>query len=379
MCKRLESLSSLSKKAQLSGDFSSPQKSRANQVDLPTMKSEVSMNVMYQVNKFFKQVVFEGKKPHYSIEDISSVMLSAALNRKSINSVANRPDADTVFYRLKNGIRLDKLADIIKNTAPKVKEKVILAIDGHDIMFYGDKKTQKIVGTKEKAGSNYAFKYLAVKMINKGKAYFVDLMPMDSGSVVEAAIASLERLEKKYDIGLVLMDGEFFSGAIIDHLKKKGCDFIIRRRSLKKLLHLPYHKAIKSRMAYKSRKGRPDTLEAGFYVYRYHGRKGSFFLASNMNIDPQRLRALFKKRWGIETGFREVNRLLIKTISKDWRIRMLLYAFSMWLYNYWVRSKRSLILFTLDSMKTLLFKELRKALFRLKVTFKDIYCLGGGL
>jgi Transposase DDE domain. len=333
------------------------------------------MRVMYLVNKFLANVLRKGVKQHYSMEDISSVLLTAAYRRSTVNSVSRSPDPDTVFIRLKD-IDLDRLASIVMDTAPRIKGKVMIAIDGHDEMFYGDEDVDMVIGTGEKAGSYRAFKYLAVKLIRGEEAYFVYLQPMSNGSVVDAAISSLEKLGRKYDIDTVLMDGEFFSSRLLNHFDGKGIHFVCRRRSLKRLRDVPYEKPVKTRMRGKSRKDRPDTVEVEYYLYRYHGRGGKdFFLASDMKKDAEELRKLFKKRWGIETGFREVNRLKIRTISRDWRIRLLFYAISMWLYNQWL-SVRGYGMTRLDSFRMLIVREIDKALFRLKVVFKYLFYRG---
>ena len=326
------------------------------------------MKTIQSVNKTLSKIIYAGEKPHYPIHAIANVLMTAALMRTTVNSAAGRPNADTVFLRVKEGLRFDDVEDIIKKTRPKINKKVTIAIDGHDEMFYGDEDTKGVVGTREKAGSYHAFKYLAAKMVYGKDAYFVDLIRMKNGSVVDAAIDSVKGLTKVYDVGLVLMDGEFFSGRMLDFLKKAGRHYIIRRRSIKKLLDsIPYNKAVRCRTREKLRSDRPDTVEVVYYVYRYHGRGGrDFFLASDRRMEPEKLRKLFKERWGIETGFREINRLKIKTTSKDWRIRLLFYSISMMLYNEWVFVRRRGWI-RLDEFKMILFTELRKAVNRLKI------------
>lgn len=331
------------------------------------------MKISQSINKTLSKVIYAGEKPHYPICTIANVLTIAALMRTSVNAVAGSPNADTVFLRCREGLRFEDVEDILKKTRPRIKGKVTIAIDGHDEMFYGDKHTKGVIGTREKAGSYHAFKYLCVKLIGAEKAYFVCLARMENGSVVDAAIDSMKELAKAYDIGLVLMDGEFFCGRMLRFLDKMKIHFIIRRRSIKRLLDsVTYGKAVRCRTREKLRTDRPDTVEAGYCLYRYHGRGGrDFFLASDIMAKPERLRKTFKKRWEIETGFREVNRLKIKTLSKDWRIRMLFYAISMMLYNEWVSARcAGAGWIRLDEFKRALFTEVRKAVNRLKICFK---------
>jgi len=58
--------------------------------------------------------------------------------------------------------------------------------------------------------------------------------------------------------------------------------------------------------------------------------------ATNTHISPERMRKLFKRRWGIETSYRMVNKFLAKTTSKIYSIRLLYFYLAILLYNLWV-------------------------------------------
>ena len=45
---------------------------------------------------------------------------------------------------------------------------------------------------------------------------------------------------------------------------------------------------------------------------------------------------LFKKRWGIETGYRMIRKFLARTTSKRYSIRLLYFYLAVLLYNFWV-------------------------------------------
>ena len=70
------------------------------------------------------------------------------------------------------------------------------------------------------------------------------------------------------------------------------------------------------------------------------GKKLSF--ATNENYDendlgfPQRLLALYGKRWGIETSYRVKKGLRPLTTSKNYLIRLFYFLFSCLLYNLWI-------------------------------------------
>lgn len=287
------------------------------------------------------QLISETPFSQYSRWQIIDALLAAALQHKSLESVALSPNSDTVFTRIIHDVT--GLRQLVRQMRPAVCGPVTLAIDGHDEMYYG-KKVEGVVGTEHKKGTCWAFKFLAVKIIASNRRYIVDIIPMDSGSVTQPTIDVLTELLKVYDISMVVMDGEFQCTEILRYLTEMKVDYIIRRRTFAGLekKNLPYNVAIPHSTREKIRNDRPDTLEVDYYIYRFHGRKSKagkstdFYLVSNLNTTSKRIRKLFKKRWEIETGFREVNRVKIKTCTRDSFLRILFYVIACAIYNIWI-------------------------------------------
>ena len=77
-----------------------------------------------------------------------------------------------------------------------------------------------------------------------------------------------------------------------------------------------------------------------------------FFLVSNMKNGLKTIRKLFKTRWNIETGFREVNRAEIKTTTRDFLVRLFFYVVSCMVYNMWrkIRFRYSMFAIRFDDI-----------------------------
>ena len=61
-----------------------------------------------------------------------------------------------------------------------------------------------------------------------------------------------------------------------------------------------------------------------------------FIFATNTHLRSERIRKLFRRRWGIETSYRMVNKFLARTTSKLYGIRLLYFYLAILLYNLWV-------------------------------------------
>ena len=66
------------------------------------------------------------------------------------------------------------------------------------------------------------------------------------------------------------------------------------------------------------------------------GRDKLFIFATNTNLKPEKIRDVFRKRWGIETSYRMVRMFHAKTTSKLYRLRILYFYLAVLLYNLWI-------------------------------------------
>ena len=149
------------------------------------------------------------------------------------------------------------------------------------------------------------------------------------------AVATLIYTAKDYVIDIVIMDGEFYKAEFIKYLIDAGIDFVTRRTDTGNIreLNISYNKP----HLYLHGVNRPDgrTISLRYWLYRYKGKDGDFYLASNIYKRVKEIRKLYKTRWNIVTGFREINRVQIKTTTRDFLVRLFFYIVSCMIYNMW--------------------------------------------
>jgi putative transposase len=217
------------------------------------------------------------------------------------------------------------------------KKKCILAIDTHDIMYYGDPDAEGVTGTQHKKGTHWAYKFGSISVLLGGEKLTLAAIPVMHEPRVEHVKILIEHV---ISLGIkpkiVILDGAYNSAGVINYLNNTGMKYIIR-------IAAPL-KSIKpgDDFTYRTRGNRRRKEEqATFRLVAVKGRdRGGrvrlFVFATNTKLKARRIRRLFRKRWAIETSYRMINKFLARTTSKRHALRILYFYLAMLLYNLWV-------------------------------------------
>ncbi len=296
---------------------------------------------------------------HYTNEEIVSVPVTACLQNKSISYTAKYPDDAIIRERLTESLTVHKIREMIKKDRPRLRGKVTLAFDEHDERFYGDKNTEGVIGVQPKEGTSWAFSYLAAKIITRDKEYIVDILPLYDRDLEVHTIGMMNELVKEYKIGLILIDSGFRDTKLFELIVGLNIHFITKLRTSKNLRekNIPCNTAIGYASIYE--KGTYNSVGKELFVYRLRNKKGEeYYLISDKKDDAATIKDEYRSRWGIETGFREVNRMEIKTTTKNPTMRYFFYTISVLMYNIWIciRSRFPGSVIRLDFLRDVLLK-----------------------
>ncbi len=137
------------------------------------------------------------------------------------DELSNKPNSDSIFYHIKKLHWKDVLEifqQMIKSNYLKTRRmyrltgKVKLAIDFHDIPYYGKDKCIFVVRGKGKAGTNKFYRIISIDIVEKGRRFTLGIIPMNTlkskKKVVEDLVNQLKGLAKTY---CILMDRGFQS------------------------------------------------------------------------------------------------------------------------------------------------------------------------
>lgn len=290
------------------------------------------------------------KRALYSKEEHLKLLLTASLVNGFAEgvsrSMADSPTGETLLSYIKSQEqeRLHRIFDSIieKNVRALRKHrelvlKVPIAIDWHDVMYYGDPETPMVIGTQHKKGSNYAYEYLTASILMDGERLVIAVLPITAKSEVgDLTIGILLRLEHLgIRIRYVTLDGGFFNVEIIRFLEAYGVKYIIHLPMTSKTKKMKLWKG--RRFVYTGRKREWKRRVSFNVIVAYDKRKKyKYLFATNMPYKDDTILHMFNKRWGIETSYRMCNQFLIKTTSKSYTVRFFYYLLACIVYNTWV-------------------------------------------
>lgn len=325
----------------------------------------------------------------YSAEDATNVLLyaatstsnsveSAATDLRTMNPGSKIPCADTIYNYI-NSNDIDEMLSFFRkmnsdliDVANLRDTSQTIAIDFHDIPYYGDKNTKGVVGIKPKNGTPWGYSFFTVDIADGCKLTLdiVNLTGLNKNyaTLIKGAINRLNRLG--ITIKMILADREFFNLAVITTLDSTNTDYIIPAKvdkRMKKMIN-EFEKEngrVPGIIEYKFRDKRSPTFYLVLIPNKNYdpskkdgkGNKKFFVFATNVKFSSVKrfIKSIpeeYKKRWNIETGYRMKNVFKIRTCSTSPVARSLFFILQCIMHNYLTVLKRvvSITAYTLKSV-----------------------------
>ncbi len=327
--------------------------------DIEARKDEQLNVFCKQVRKdIFKEIAF---KLHYTAKYSPSKFLDVLTHVAMHNDFTHNgaetfkktqkygPTSTDLLYHVRK-MKIQDIKDAFKQAFEKsfkiarqsnlfYKRFLDVAIDLHEWMYYGDKNDPMVVGTKEKNGTNYCYRFATINIVERGMRFTLLALPMSQLDEKHKVIQELIDYAKKHiRIGTIYADRGFFSIQCINTLDQCGYYLMpaVRDPKIKRMLET--HSA-PDVIDYTMGRKRPSSPNAHFKlaICEEDGEKYGF--ATNLNVKPQHANNLFllyDKRWGIETSYRVKQDFKARTTSKRYVVRLFYFLFSACLYNLWV-------------------------------------------
>jgi hypothetical protein len=267
--------------------------------------------------------------------------------RKAVN--ANLPKDIHVL----NKMLVDGLHAVLCFSRRDRQRHWTLAIDNHDVPYYGKVSTPHIVGGQKKEGTKYFFRYASAVIIHRHRRYTVGLLPLIKKPFPphEIVAALLDQVrDRGLKIGGVVLDSGFDSGETFLLLQKRNLNYTVplgRRGSGKKGRNSCFswasgtigtvewvteksRKAVSTRALAWKAKGQEERK-----VYAFSGWGHKEAVAENRRAWLGRRR--YRERFGIETSYRQKNQARAWTTSCNAGYRLLLEGMAHLMRQIWVR------------------------------------------
>lgn len=297
-----------------------------------------------------------------------NVVLRAAAKSISISAacrdLADAPSDQAMITALEDGLPKTlsvlerRLNEALTGPLPRrwTRRRWQVAIDWHLTPYYGQpfRSKNELYYGQPRQGTKRFHAYAAACLIDHGERYTVALSWVRRH---ESTVVVLRRLVARMrQLGLkirhVLVDRAFFNVAVVEFLQQETLPFVMpvvfRGRKPKKRRPATGLRWIKQQAAgwhkHTMKNKKREVTVPVCVGYRTHkNRKDGkrvqqklLFAAWKVKGSPTAIRELYRKRFGVETSFRQLRQARIHTCTRQPRLRLLFIAVALVLRNLWV-------------------------------------------
>jgi hypothetical protein len=324
--------------------------------------STITPAVIHQQARYALEGVLDWKPYHRSVSvaDLLNLLLLMAAHTASLFATVRRFFAfshETASRAVKANLPsrerlvaglVQALYDVAHFSRQDRRRRWLVAIDTHHVAYYGQ-KTPAVLGGPKKQGTKWFFGYATACLLHDHRRYTVALAPLEPKTKPHEIVRTL--LEQIAALGLksrgVALDSAFDSGETLLLLQARGLAYTVplRRKgkgpNARNRCFEGRHRLIRwaewttetTRRPVKTRvllwKGRPKTR-----AFAFQGWKGE--RARNIHRQAEQQRQLYRRRFGIETSYRQKNQAQAPTTSKDPVYRLLLEGVAYLVRQVWV-------------------------------------------
>jgi hypothetical protein len=284
----------------------------------------------------------------------------AAVCRRWQNGLSDQTVYDALAAQLPKRPRVleKKLNAALVHRLPRgvLKRARPIAIDYHEIPYHGEplKHTNELWHGKPKSGTTKFHAYATACIVEKGQRFTLAYTWVKRGEKQTVVIARL--VERVWALGLkikrLLVDRAFFNVATMTYLQEERIPFLMpvvmrgrkpkRGKPAKGLRQFLKENVGWYRHTLKS-KGKAVSFSVCvcYKTYLHHRtskrcKKKLVYAAWGVHGVPVEMREMYRKRFGIETSYRQRREARIRTCTRDPKRRLFYVGISLLLRNVWV-------------------------------------------
>lgn len=307
---------------------------------------------------------------------ITITMSTKRLKKKGYDVYSNKEILKTI-----REFDSDDINDIIFETREVIlrvakrfgfcKRKTIVSIDFHDKPFYGDKSIKEVVGTKRKLGTNFAYRYATICICEEGIRFNLATIAVGQRKLKKTLIRELIDIARKYvSVGLVLLDRGFNGVDVSRVLDGKRTKYAMALAENKKIKRMCDGQKKLEVLPYIYYEDKPKEYQKEIRVIVDRRDKEQHYFTTNIQGDRRAVLSMiisaYRKRWGIETGYRVADEFYAWTTSVRFSTRTFLALLSFIMQDLWTLYN------FLEQRGTKLHQPRNKLLRRCKTVFRFI-------
>ena len=276
----------------------------------------------------------------------------------SDQTIRNALDANlTDIGELERRLNRALVVELPKATCRRARP---LAIDLTRIPDHGqpDRDPREIDRGQPKSGTTHFHASATAAVLHNGHRYTLALTRVELGESMVEVVRRLLAIVRKRGVKIkcLLLDKGFYRVAILTYLKRARLAFVIpavprgrkRKRGtpatgLRALLRQPHgdykHTLVGTANGRKATTTVAICVASKTYTHAKSGRrrrKPLLDVVHGLRMEPRLVRETYRKRFGIETTYRQRNEARIQTTTRDPQQRLLFVGIALVLRNVWV-------------------------------------------
>ena len=312
-------------------------------------------------------VIPSASNTHYTGETLNECLLYLSAEERYAESGLEElactrevPSSDDLLYRLKklksdDAHRMlmganDALIDEMKIRGV-FRKPIIAAIDLTDDPYYGE-YNNRVRRSRRDRGTNLFYTYASLHGVENGRRVTVFEIPVhqldDHALVVEKLINATTA--RGIRTRILLIDRGFYSVDVMNKLDELGVRYLmpaIKNERIKRAIEEHHNGLIPNMVRFSIRNASEQQAFFGLMIYPKKGAKETDpvherYIAFATNMPYKQAFRLFpeipdeyRRRWGIETGYRVQNQVKAKTTSTNFTVRLVYQMLSVIVYNLW--------------------------------------------
>ena len=235
-----------------------------------------------------------------------------------------------------------------------------IAIDLTLIPYHGQPHQDKkeIYRSSPKSGTTHFHAYATAAVVHKGHRYTLALLRVEHGTKMKDVVQRLLKIVRSRGVKIrfLLLDKGFFSVEVITYLKRAQLGFIIPAmargrkpkgrkratglRAIRKKKNGYYRHTLTGKVSGKQRTACVTICVASkSYKHKKTSKRRTkklMYVVWKVRLTPREIREVYRKRFGIETSYRQMHEARIKTCTRDPKLRLLFVGIALVLRNIWV-------------------------------------------
>jgi len=350
-------------------------------------------NARYEKEDFLKVFFFSeiiGRSIHETSELLNEHLMSSKKGRRKLFADGRRKRViphQTEVNKFLRRIGLQRTRNILRECLDEqlkeafeqnlISQKVNVLIDFTEHPYYGKREDKMIKGTNRQKGTTKMRHYLGFSLLSRGVHLYAGLEHIALGqSKIPIIINFLDHLlNLGFELKYVLMDREFYRAELIDDIERKGGHVLIPAKQFKKVKQFiteylegkhgrvrkytfstataakrrfwkDVYLIIKAKRGFSLQGVKRDYKSGRITLKDAHHRIFTIMTTEKpkgkTSSWASRTSLFYRRRWLIETGFSDLNRINRRWKSNYDNVRYLDMMARMLLYNSWKMNKKQI-------------------------------------